>query len=176
MKHRELTDHIKGSFLKRQYLEAFLVQSAYIESLLKLSADYSFFLATSKVRKPSPPKILEVVSRNLERMALNDLINFLYKAEVITKKQKDLLDEYRIRRNKMLHDLITEIQKDKFEVELREICEKGTLIIEDQAFIEMADLIDFLEKPQSTENVDQTSQAKLPAVPNIENNRNKETT
>lgn len=43
MNREDLTNHIKGSYLKKQYLESFLVQSAYIEGLLKLLADYSFW-------------------------------------------------------------------------------------------------------------------------------------
>jgi len=149
MKHRELIDHIKGSFLKRQYLEAFLVQGAYIESLLKLSADFNFFLATNS-KKKKRPKILDVTAKNIERMGLNDLINFLYRAELISKPQRDLLDTYRGRRNKMLHDLITEIKKEGFDKELKEICEKGNEIIEGKDFIKLAKLIDYLEVPGET--------------------------
>ncbi len=146
MKHRELTDHIKGSFLKRQYLEAFLVQGAYIESLLKLFADFNFF-QVADINDPNHPKILDATRDNIERMGLNDLINFLHKADLISSEQKNLLHTYRIRRNKMLHDLITEIKKDEFDAELRAICEKGNEIIEHKDFIRMAELIDFLETP-----------------------------
>ncbi len=161
MKHRELTDHIKGSFLKRQYLEAFLVQSAYIESLLKLFADFRFFEATN-TSGSSRPKILTATEKTIERMGLNELINFLHKSELLSKTQKDLLNTYRERRNKMLHDLIKEIRKPEFDAELREICEKGTAIVEGKEFIEMAELVDYLEGPPKN-----SEPKKPPTIPEI---------
>lgn len=145
MKHRELIDHIQGSFLKRQFLESFLVQSAYIESLLKIYADYSYFIATGK---KTDNKILNVVSGNIDKFSLNDLVKFLYKADLISQEQRDLLNIYRDRRNRMLHNLIKEIQNNDFEKELKEICEKGNEIIESKEILEIAELVDYIELPQ----------------------------
>jgi acetate kinase len=145
MKHKELTNHIEGSFLKRQFLEAFLVQSAYIESLLKLYADYIFFNATDG--KSYDDKVLNVLRGNVERYNLNDLISFFYKADLISKDQRKLLDSYRARRNKVLHDLIKEIRNDAFEKELEDICKTGTAIIEDSKFKKIAEILETVVEP-----------------------------
>ena len=140
MKHKELTNHIQGSFLKKQFLEAFLVQSAYIESLLKLYIDYTFFLETEGASFTN--KMLDTFRESVERYGMAQVVSFLYKSELITDEQKKLLDSYRVRRNKVMHDLLGEINDIRFEEELEAICKKGTEIIENKAFKEMAELIE----------------------------------
>lgn len=140
MKHRELVNHIKGSFLKRQFLEAFLVQSAYIESLLKLYADFKFFEVTDG--KSLKNKFLETLRGNIDKYSLNELINLLYKSDLISDEQRKLLNSYKDRRNRVLHDLIKEIRKNDFEKELEEICNKGNEVIENDKFKEMADILE----------------------------------
>lgn len=164
MKHRELTNHIKGSFLKRQFLEAFLVQSAYIESLLKLFADYSFFNAAQD--KAFSDKVLVAARKNIEKFGMNDLVKFLHDAGLVSKEQKKLLNTYRERRNRMMHDLIKEIAKDGFEAELKEICEKGNEIIESAEIIKIADLIDYMELPDKTETVSDAPVQEQPPLLN----------
>ena len=82
MKRTELVDHIKGSYLKRQYLEAFLVQSAYIEGLLKTFADYSFWLEMNEKIEAKNPLILETRNK-LQKYGLNELIDFLFRSNLI---------------------------------------------------------------------------------------------
>lgn len=143
MDHQDLVNHIEGSFLKKQFLEAFLVQSAYIEGLLKLYADYNFWQETKdKIEKS---QLLKELNKKLTRYSLNELIEFLFRTKLISEDQKNELNEYRERRNKVLHDLISEIRKEPFEKELKEICEKGKKIIESKEFIEMAEMIKYLE-------------------------------
>ncbi len=96
MQHKELIDHIQGSILKKQYLEAFLVQSAYIEGLLKISVDYNFFKATYKDSRNSTDTddiaanndIVSAVRDKLSNLTLNDLISFLDKSKLISSDQK----------------------------------------------------------------------------------------
>lgn len=150
MKHLELKNHIKGSFLKRQYLEAFLVQSAYIESLLKTYADYSYFNSTEK--RSYTDKVLNATRESIERFSLNELTKFLHKANLISKDKRDLLNSYREIRNKMMHDLITEIRKDDFEKKLETICEQGNKIIESDEIEKIAKLIDFFDLAEEDRN------------------------
>lgn len=145
MKHKELVNHIKGSFLKRQFLEAFLVQSAYIESLLKLYADYIFFDVTNGESYKN--NVLLELKNKIEKYSLNDLINFFYRSQIIVKDEYDLLDSYRIKRNKILHDLVREIRKSDFEKELEKVCEKGEKVIENEKFKKMADALENFIEP-----------------------------
>jgi len=149
MKHRELVNHIKGSFLKRQYLEAFLVQSAYIESLLKLYADFIFFKATSGGSYDNP--ILNELKNRIGKYSLNDLISLFRKSSEITKEEFDLMNSYRIKRNKILHDLVKEIRNPDFEKELELVCEKGNKVIEDKKFNQIAELIENFIEPKVEE-------------------------
>ena len=144
MKHRELTNHIQGSFLKKQFLEAFLVQSAYIESLLKLYADFTFYKVTDT--KSFSDKMLSSLRKSIERYALEKLIRFLHESGLINDKQKKLLDAYRIKRNKVIHDLLKQMSDENFEIELREVCVEGTEIIESTEFKEIAEMIERSEE------------------------------
>lgn len=153
MKHKELTNHIQGSFLKKQYLEAFLVQSAYIESLLKLYIDYNFFIQTKG--ESFTNKMLGTFRESVERYGMAQVVSFLHKSQLINDEQKKLLDSYRVRRNKVMHDLLKEISDLRFEEELEAVCRKGTEIIENKAFKEMAELIE-----RNDESLDDTSGKK----------------
>ncbi len=53
---------------------------------------------------------------------------------------------YRVKRNDVLHDLIKQISKPKFDEELYDACTSGSQIINSQEFKEMAELIDVIEE------------------------------
>jgi len=146
MKHTQLKNHIKGSFLKEQYLEAFLVQSAYIESLLKLYLDFSYWKAAGGI-KMSENSILSVMYKKIQRYGLNELTVFLHSAKLISEDQKKILNSYRKKRNSILHDLIKEmIAKETLENELKEVCEIGNKIINSSEFAKIVSLVDLIEK------------------------------
>lgn len=144
MKHRELTDHIKGSFLKRQYLEAFLVQGAYIESLLKMFADLNFSSAT-RMHTVKGHDVIVAAREQLTEMGLYKLTVFIEQAGLISKEKFDQLDKYRIRRNKTIHDLIKEIKNKEFDAELKGVCEQGNKIIESEEFSKIGEMLDQME-------------------------------
>jgi hypothetical protein len=152
MQHKELTDHIQGSFLKRQYLEAFLVQSAYIESLIKIYADFKYFIWSYDKEKEmtedgeSDKAMRKTIKKHIARLGLHDLIEFLFNANLISLEQKKLLHKYREKRNIVLHDLIKEMGEQDFENEVKKVCEIGTKLIEGEEFKQMASLVDLLEK------------------------------
>lgn len=132
-----------------------MVQSAYIEGLIKLFADYSFWKATAD--QPAN-KLMDVTRKRFETMSLSELVRLLHDADLIKKTQKSNLDKYRNKRNKVMHDLITEIHNSNFDEELRGICELGTMITEDEEFKRMAKLVEFLEiqseeKPKANQDV-----------------------
>ncbi|MEK7471374.1 MAG: hypothetical protein AAB623_01850 [Patescibacteria group bacterium] len=89
MRRIELVDHIKGSYLKKQYLEAFLVQSAYIEGLLKIFADYKYWEDVRQKGAKEAKMIVELRKR-VRRFGLNELIDFLFKSDLIDDNQKKL--------------------------------------------------------------------------------------
>lgn len=147
MRHEQLKNHIKGSFLKEQYLEAFLVQSAYIESLLKIYADFNCWKSCGGEKMVEKP-IFVTMYNQVQKYNLSELIDFLYRTKLISGEQKHLLNQYREKRNKVLHDLIKEIGKEAFEKELQDICIVGNKIIDSE---EIRLIINYLLGDEITE-------------------------
>jgi hypothetical protein len=151
MKHSQLRNHIQGSFLKEEYLEAFLVQSAYIESLLKVHVDFSCWKAAGGIKIDENPVSLAMYKATRE-YNLYQIIDFLYSAKLISEDLRTTLDSYRLNRNIILHDLIKEIiRKEDFEKELKNICETGNEIIGEEEFTKIIKLIDLMEKNREEE-------------------------
>ncbi len=139
MKIEELIDHINGSILKQQYLEAFLVQSAYIESILKTYFDFNYFTTFSDKGKPRvskifPSKLFEAIRKKSDKMSLQEIINLLHSSELIDIEIKRKLELYKLKRNNVIHHLTKEIANNNFESELKEICELGQEIINTKKF------------------------------------------
>lgn len=145
MQREKLVNQIKGSYLKEYYLDAFLVQSAYIEGLLRLFADFSYWQETKDKTKKSSPLILEI-RKKIRKYPLNELIDFLHRGELIDDDQKKELHSYREKRNEVMHDLVGKIAAKEFEQALKNTCELGEKIIEGKKFKEMEDLIDAQEE------------------------------
>lgn len=144
MRRTELVNHIKGSYLKKQYLEAFLVQSAYIEGLLKILLDYKYWEEVEK-RGVEVNKINEEIRIRVRKFGLSELADFLKKIELIDNNQKKKIDEYRLKRNKVLHDLVLQISTDDFEKELKATCELGDRITDDEKFKKIESILDGVE-------------------------------
>lgn len=150
MKHVELTNHIRGSILKQQYLEAFLVQGAYIESLLKLHADFSFFIQTNEIKDS---EIITELRKEVSNYGLYKLIEFLKKTKLIKSSLAQDLHHFRDKRNKVVHDLLTEIYNTTFEQELKSTCELGEEIVNSEEF---GDILSIVES-QDESNKEMTS-------------------
>jgi len=152
MKHLDLRNDIEGSILKKHFLEAFLLQSAYIEALLKQLVDFSLWAATSGISESETApkehkKLLLAIRQNANRYTFNQLTMLLRDAGILDADQSKLLDEYRKKRNPVLHNLVREVTtKETIDIELREICQKGKTLLESQQFQSVVDLIDWLEK------------------------------
>jgi hypothetical protein len=157
MKHADLTDHIKGSYLKKQYLEAFLVQSAYIESLLKLAVDYSFWdkIVRNIETEKQDRYFIRTVNDLVESQNLNNCIHFLKKTNLIDGSQASKLHAYREKRNKILHDLVKQMNTQTFEIELKEACNLGIEIVSSDAFIKAVTILEHLDISRESESKDQ---------------------
>src|SRR5574343_1856077 len=104
MKRQDLIDNIEGSRLKKQFLEAFLLQSTFIESLLKklvvddLSKEISLPVLLEEYKKgnySAESKHVNFIREKLLRQNLYDIIEYLFKVEVITDDLKIKLHKYR---------------------------------------------------------------------------------
>lgn len=144
MNREDLTNHIKGSYLKKQYLESFLVQSAYIEGLLKLLADYSFWEENQDKLKEGS-RMINTLRRRLNDWTLNELIKFLRDCELIDEEQKKSLIKYKDKRNSVLHDLVSKLQNQDLVDEIKSACDLGNDIISKENFKNMEKMIDDLE-------------------------------
>ncbi len=144
----------------RHDLEAFLIQSAYLESLLKMFADYHFFIETQE--KSFDNKLLGAVKKDLEKYSLANLVDLLKRADLISKNQKDLLDQYRQKRNRVLHDLLGQIATDSFEEELREVYQIGVKITESKEFKDIEEILDTIEEYRANDTNTAEAQKHLP--------------
>ncbi len=145
MNREDLTNHIKGSYLKKEYLESFLVQSAYIEGLLKLLADYSFWDQNKEKIKEGGKMILNLRKR-VGELSLSELVKFLHESDLIDKEQKECLNKYRSKRNSVLRDLVSKLQNAELNNEIKEACDLGNEIITKDNFKTIEKIIDELEK------------------------------
>jgi len=150
MKRKDLIDHVEGSYLKKQYLEAFLAESAYIEGCCKLFVDYNYFLKlanplSGEQHKASQP-LIKKIKFMVEGLNFNGAIDFLLKAELISAGLASQLQQYKKKRNKVTHDLIAEMAKEQFDEELKEVLGLGKKIRESREFQEIQALLDSLEQ------------------------------
>lgn len=102
-------------------LEAFVLQSAYIESLLKLFVDIKLSLAIRDIDS----SVMKSIKKRVEQYSLYELTRFVFDNNWLPKENKDLFKDYRIKRNKVLHDLLRQIATKKFDVEIGEVYRKG---------------------------------------------------
>ncbi len=150
MKRKQLVDHIQGSYLKEQYLEAFLVQSAYIEGLIRVFADYQYWQKVTEKKKKKDPVIVEL-RRRIEKYNLSELIYFLFRSNLIDVDQKNILNGYKEKRNIVMHDLVKQIAASEFTKELKTACELGNKIIGDSKFKEIEGMLDYIYDPVEEE-------------------------
>ncbi|MCE9644228.1 DUF4145 domain-containing protein [Candidatus Parcubacteria bacterium] len=146
MKNQELRNHIQGSVLKKQFLEAFLLQSAYLEAVVKMIVDFQVFRITKQNTNSELDKIAQEIRDTFTQKSLYSLIDFLFESGVLNEDLKKNLHAYRVIRNKILHDLVTQIFSQKFELEIEEACKLGNKILSDTRFTEMIEAIDTIEE------------------------------
>ncbi|MFZ2167784.1 MAG: helix-turn-helix domain-containing protein [Minisyncoccia bacterium] len=125
MKKDELMGRIERYRDEGNILEAFVLQSAYIESLIKLFADIKLRISI----KTSEPKVIQSLKTKTDNYSLNELTKFLISCGWLPSEKKSLLDRYRTKRNKVLHDLLRQIRTKDFENEMQEVYKDGVEII-----------------------------------------------
>ena len=123
------------------------MQSSYLEAVLKYIVDFQVFTATKENDETDEKKskILREIRKSYTKKSLYELTIFLHEVGVFSNEVKENLHEYRSKRNKVLHDLITQIRDEKFDSELRLICELGEKILDDNNFSRMAKMIQIIE-------------------------------
>ena len=114
--YEHLLNEAEGSFLKKEYLEAFLIQSCIIEGVLK---EYASKKLLSIIHQSSA---LENKFKNFE---LARLIDELFISGKIKNSLYEDLSAYRKKRNEVIHDLLEYEDKEKLDEELKEAYEKG---------------------------------------------------
>jgi hypothetical protein len=144
MRHQDLTDNIKGSILKKDFLEAFLMQSAYLEGILKFIADYEFFISI-KPQDDSKQKFFDEIAKNFNKKSFSEITNFLQRMGTFDAETCKKLNSYREKRNKILHNLVTEILNSQFDQDLKETCQLGNDILENENFSRMIEAIERLD-------------------------------
>ncbi|HUV80998.1 MAG TPA: hypothetical protein VMW21_00535 [Patescibacteria group bacterium] len=114
--YEDLVDRAEGAFLKKDYLEAFLIQSCIIEGIIK---DYAF--------KKILPLILQnaILEKKFKSFELARLIDELFISGKIEKTLYEKLNIYRKKRNDVIHGLLEYKDKNKLDEELKGVYESG---------------------------------------------------
>ncbi|MCC2630845.1 MAG: hypothetical protein K0S38_654 [Candidatus Paceibacter sp.] len=150
MKRKDIIDNIDGSRLKKQFLEAFLLQSVFIESLLKklieidLYENVTFKILREQMRKgdfTTKSKHAEYIEEKLLRQNLFEIIEYLFRIDVISGSLKKDLHKYRELRNGVLHDLVGKMSKAEFEKELEGLVGTGQAILNEPVMIRASESV-----------------------------------
>lgn len=124
--YQELINAAEGAYLKRDYLEAFLIQSCVIEGVIK---NYASAKLTIEINR-SPA--LKEKFKNFELARLTD--DLLLAGKISSRLYEDL-SNYRKKRNDVIHRLLEYTDKDELEKSLKEAYESGKqmkgLIVDD---------------------------------------------
>ncbi|TSC70428.1 MAG: hypothetical protein CEO12_362 [Parcubacteria group bacterium Gr01-1014_46] len=114
--YQNLLDQAEGAYLKKEYLEAFLIQSCIIEGVIKnyASKKFSYLVEGNSLLKNKFENW--DVSRLVDDLLLSGKIdNYLYKN----------LNAYRKKRNSVIHDLLSHEDKNLLDEELKKTYELG---------------------------------------------------
>lgn len=124
--YRSLVARAEEAFHRKDYLKAFLIQSCVFEGVVK-----SYALSVLRAIFDSNPD-LKRKSRSFEMARLTDE---LYLAGKIKKQLYENLNQYRKKRNEVIHKILTYKDDKDFERELREAYRLGlgmkTFIVEE---------------------------------------------
>lgn len=121
-----LADEAEGAYLKKDYLEAFLIQSCIIEGVIK---NYATAKLTPHLNA-SP-----TLKHKMDSIDLARIIDFLLIANKIDNRLYENLNKYRKKRNEVIHNLLEYEDKAVLDAELKSAYELGRdmkgLIVED---------------------------------------------
>jgi len=106
---RYLIDTAEGSFLKKDFLEAFLTQSCLIEGALR---DYAIFkLPAYAIKNPE-------IKRKITNTSLSELTDMLFLSRAIPEDLFNDLNAYRKKRNAVMHRLLKYKSHDELNEDL----------------------------------------------------------
>jgi len=111
-----LADEAEGAFLKKEYLEAFLIQSCIFEGVLKEYAEKKLLTIISQS---------VVLGKKFKNFELARITDELFIAGKINKQLYEDLNCYRKKRNNVIHDLLKYENKEKLNEELKITYESG---------------------------------------------------
>ena len=114
--YKELVDQAEGAFLKKEYLEAFLVQSCVIEGVLKNFIKHSF--ETLIQESPS-------FANKIENFEFSRSIDDLYASKKIDVRLYENLNKYRKKRNDVVHRLLEHHNESQLNRELKDAYKVG---------------------------------------------------
>ncbi len=145
MKRKELVNQTEGAYLRKDYLEAFVIQSAYIESILREFISNKFHQHLSDGLCQSC-EFMNAVRKKVIGISLHGLIELLYEGKYIDSGQKAKMQVYKNRRNNILHELLKHISNPTFEKELSAAYEAGKEVLDDKRLKWIEELIDAREE------------------------------
>ncbi len=159
MKRIDLINNIEGSRLKKQFLEAFLLQGAYIEGLLKklvendLASSISIPLMIENFKRHgedidylTDTKQVGYIKEKILGQTLYEHIEYLYKMSIIDKKLQNNLHAYRVRRNEVVHDLVSNIYKASFEGDIEDLVTLGLGVLDEPVLVSAAESVQRAEE------------------------------
>lgn len=153
MKQKELQDQIEGYFLLGHYLQAFLVQTAYIEGLIKLLTDFTHFTeietrsnAANEIYKS---KFIQCLKKEIKRQSVSRSIRLLKDSDTIQEPLSAKLQNYFQIRNEIIHDLVNQMDSPAFEDRVKIAVELGRHITQEDSFKEMIELVAGLQEETS---------------------------
>lgn len=114
--YNHFLDEAEGAFLKKEYLEAFLIQSCIIEGMLKkyVSIKLSSIVSQSVTFK-----------NKFKNFEFARIIDELFISGKIKKDLYESLNAYRKKRNEVIHDLLEYENKKELDEELKKAYESG---------------------------------------------------
>lgn len=155
MKQDELQDQIKGHIFLKHYLQAFLVQTAYIEGLIKIRLDYTHFAEVEENSKAGlkvfKSKFIQRLRKELNRQSVSRSITILKDSEIISPKLAIDLQKYFKLRNIIIHDLVNKMGDDQFNELLQLSVALGGKIMKEESFKDMIELLRDIEKSKIPE-------------------------
>ncbi len=166
MKRKDLFNQTEGAYLRKNYLEAFVIQSAYIESLLRE-------LINDKLHYHLPNNICQrcafmgAVRKRLVGTSLQSLIDILYEGKFIDKEERKRLFIYKTKRNKILHGLLDHIGLPNFDKELAETYEAGRDVLKNPKMQRLEEVIDARDEDRIFEGLIVSDSVTLSGVINV---------
>jgi len=114
--YQQLVEQAEGAFLKKEFLEAFLIQSCVIEGVLKNFVKHSL---KTLIQESS------LFANKIENFEFSRSVDDLYASRKIDVYLYENLNKYRKKRNDVIHRLLEYQNENQLNKELKEAYEVG---------------------------------------------------